>query len=252
MSTHYPQRKPMPPSHEEPRSMEFLAADALNHRSESELTISGLRRQLVETQAQLERERQSAAEYAAMMDDEIAARDARIETLGVDKVTGLPTRRKLEEEFTLLTQPHELQRRNDSAEGHSVIFIDADNFGQINKTFGEPVGDKVLGRIGEALRNRTRRSDVIGRYGGEELLVIAPNTSIEQAMVLAEGIRAEVEQYVPDEEVTALTVSVGVGNLGNELLLEDAVVEANQAMRAAKLAGKNQVVSYDDLPETGN
>ena len=176
---------------------------------------------------------------------------ARVEELGIDLVTGLPTRRLLEEEYERIVRPHPTNRRSElrpaSDEEHSVLFLDVDNFGEVNKRHGEPVGDVALRRVADVMRRRIRHNDISGRYGGEELVAILPRTGIASAKTVAENVREEIEETAPFDDVARLTASVGVGRLIVASSLKEGVVEANRAMHYAKDTGKNRVVSYEDF-----
>jgi diguanylate cyclase (GGDEF)-like protein len=127
----------------------------------------------------------------------------------------------------------------------SLILIDIDHFKRCNDTYGHPAGDALLAQLGAILRRSLRGIDIPARYGGEELVVICPETDAEDARALAERIRTIVEGnrfVLPEGGETRLTVSLGVATLPLHADGEAALVEAaDQALYAAKAAGRNTV-----------
>ena len=133
----------------------------------------------------------------------------------------------------------------------SVMFIDLDHFKRVNDRFGHRFGDKVLIQFAATLNNMMRESDIAGRYGGEEFLVIMPNTRRQQAGMLADRIR----EYLAHQPLTQVegqplhvTASIGIadtedGDFDSAAALVDA---ADQAMYGVKHAGRNGVGHYED------
>jgi len=156
-----------------------------------------------------------------------------------DTLTELYNRRYLEDSLR-----NEITRRNRYQDPLSVALIDVDHFKQINDNHGHAGGDIVLKTFSKALLHCARESDIVGRYGGEEFLVILPKTSPRSAMLFAERIRTNIEKCkiaVGDSECP-VTVSVGVSGVeSNSTALDMAkfVSSADQALYAAKGAGRN-------------
>jgi diguanylate cyclase (GGDEF)-like protein len=124
----------------------------------------------------------------------------------------------------------------------AVLMLDIDHFKQINDQYGHATGDKVLRRLGEILLNRVREIDVVGRYGGEELVVVLPEADIASAHEVAERLRAEIEATFKQGILPAVTVSIGVASLQADIPdFETLVHRADVAMYAAKQAGRNRV-----------
>jgi len=125
-----------------------------------------------------------------------------------------------------------------------VLMLDADHFKSVNDRFGHNGGDKVLRSLVLSIRTTLRESDLIGRVGGEEFVVLSPGADLAGTMMLAERVRATVEKtpLTIDGQSVTLTVSVGVANAassdrdGNTLLQR-----ADAALYAAKRAGRNRV-----------
>lgn len=123
----------------------------------------------------------------------------------------------------------------------SLLFLDLDGFKELNDRHGHQVGDEVLRQLATAIRHELRKGDVCGRYGGEEFVVSLPATDADQAVHIAERIRARLRDAA-SEELPLATVSVGVATrLPNETL-PMLLRRADRAMYAAKRAGRDQVV----------
>ncbi len=131
--------------------------------------------------------------------------------------------------------------------GHSVslILLDIDFFKKFNDTYGHQAGDALLGQMGTLLRKSLRSFDIPARYGGEEMAVILPETSPEDARMLGERIRATVEQnrfQLPEGGEVHLTVSVGVATLPSQAPSEATLIaQADKALFVAKREGRNTV-----------
>lgn len=130
----------------------------------------------------------------------------------------------------------------------SVFLIDADHFKAINDTHGHDAGDRALRVLASACRQGLRHLDVIGRYGGEELVVLLPETSAALAFEAAERLRHEIEQMqIPLlEGEVRLTVSIGVATAGAETETVAALInQADRALYSAKRSGRNRVVAAE-------
>jgi diguanylate cyclase (GGDEF)-like protein len=132
----------------------------------------------------------------------------------LDQLTGLFNRRGLEEHAGALFQG--VQARDQSL---SVLFADLDGFKAINDSLGHHVGDTVLKKVAGLINATIRESDVAARYGGDEFVVIMPDTSLSQAMCVAERLQEAVAQWARGGEVN-LSLSIGMGEApahGHEL-----------------------------------
>ena len=126
----------------------------------------------------------------------------------------------------------------------SVLFLDLDHFKAINDTYGHAAGDEVLRVVADTLKSNLRRSDLIGRIGGEEFSVFLPDTPLAGALPLAEDLRRAVENSQPQvgEVTLRITASVGVACETLALNTMKAIQQnADEAMYAAKKAGRNRV-----------
>lgn len=152
-----------------------------------------------------------------------------------DNLTGIHNRMKLE---LLLTA--EVLRSRRYNRPLSVILIDVDKFKSVNDTYGHLAGDTVLKDIARLLKENIRESDYVGRWGGEEFLVINPETSAHGASSLAEKLRKNIEEH-KFQIVGAKTISLGVATLQGEEWEEDMLKRADQALYRAKNGGRNRV-----------
>ena len=127
----------------------------------------------------------------------------------------------------------------------SVIMLDIDHFKVVNDTYGHDVGDIVIKQLAEILKKHTRESDIITRFGGEEFVVLLPNTDLEGAKKMALKIREIVEQTEVDYGGTnkiAFSVSLGVATLAeNDINIEMVLKRADEALYKAKESGRNRV-----------
>ncbi|QKI89324.1 diguanylate cyclase [Thiomicrorhabdus xiamenensis] len=123
----------------------------------------------------------------------------------------------------------------------SILLFDLDHFKSINDTYGHDMGDEVLQTFTEVITSSIREIDVFGRWGGEEFLLISPNTDIEQAYFLAERIRHEVNN-VHFRQKIRLASSIGVAELRADENLSEIVKRADEAVYSAKEQGRDQTV----------
>ncbi len=126
----------------------------------------------------------------------------------------------------------------------SLLFIDVDGFKKINDTFGHLVGSQALSEMGQVFRRMVRETDVVGRYGGDEFVIILPDTPLNGAMVMAERIRKKVEEceFVAQNLSIRLTVSLGVASCPKHTLTAEGLIKkADAAMYRAKELSKNSI-----------
>ena len=127
----------------------------------------------------------------------------------------------------------------------SLAILDIDRFKRINDTYGHLAGDRVITALSEKLMSRYRESDLLCRFGGEEFVILMPNTELDVAALLAERTRKEVEKLqVPyNGKTISMTVSIGVSqvDLENEETLDPVLKRADDALYIAKKQGRNQV-----------
>lgn len=157
----------------------------------------------------------------------------------VDGLTGLYNRRKLEESVRQLLKTETT---------FSILMLDVDHFKRINDVYGHDQGDAILRQISELLRTHCPDSVIVGRYGGEEFIMICPNLQLSRSYDLAEVVRAASSIYnyqIKDEHPAQITVSIGVAYHesfhSKKESLQDIVQDADQALYEAKRRGRNRV-----------
>jgi diguanylate cyclase (GGDEF)-like protein len=140
----------------------------------------------------------------------------------------------------------ELQRSKREGFKTSILLLDLDNFKQVNDTYGHLVGSQTLVEVGQIMKSKVREKDVVGRFGGDEFIIILPETDSEQAVTIAEGIRRAIEDLKVlrdfDVDISALSVSIGVATYPDHgLEVEELIQKADQAMYHVKQHFKNGV-----------
>ncbi len=133
---------------------------------------------------------------------------------------------------------------------YAVLFVDLDHFKSVNDTYGHAAGDIVLKSVADCLTRNLRASDALGRIGGEEFCIFLPNTDMEGAKHLAEGIRTAIEALMPSigDRQLKITASIGVArNQHSEQTMKEIQQQADQAMYRAKAGGRNRVSAFDEL-----
>ena len=165
-----------------------------------------------------------------------------------DPLTGVGNREAL-----LASLANEVKRANRFGEPLSVAFIDIDRFKPINDTHGHAAGDVVLRQVASIVAGSIRDVDAVGRYGGEEFMLILPGTKPEDAVTLAEKLRLLVMQTpltLSSGETLRLTISIGIaGGEGGHLRTEQLVGDADAAMYSAKSLGRNQTYVFRSISE---
>ncbi|MEA2028561.1 MAG: GGDEF domain-containing protein, partial [Campylobacterota bacterium] len=156
-----------------------------------------------------------------------------------DKLTTLYNRSRLDEKLSWLYENYTKEKKI-----FSIALIDIDHFKRVNDKYGHIIGDRVLIDLAKLLQNNSRDSDTVGRWGGEEFMIIYENISAQNAYKLIERIRKAVESY---DFVTAevQTVSIGIAQyLGEDINIKEFIDQADQALYQAKNSGRNQTVIY--------
>ena len=174
-------------------------------------------------------------DMAAIVVDELELR----RRAGTDALTGLYNRRLLSE-----LAIHEIARARRSSQPFTAALIDIDKFKTVNDTFGHAAGDAVLRAIGPACRAALRTPDLLARYGGEEIAVLLPNTSLEQAAPVLERLRASImAMLVPELKGRwVVTASIGAAQLQcDDADLDAMLSRADAALYRAKESGRNRV-----------
>jgi diguanylate cyclase (GGDEF)-like protein len=158
-----------------------------------------------------------------------------------DSMTKLYNRRHFTQ---LANQTINLAQRNNQQ--ITVIMLDIDKFKNINDTYGHQIGDEVIIALANILKENTRKSDIVCRYGGEEFSIILPNASLTNTQKIAENIRQKTEDFIlktTENSKLNFTISLGIAELSlqEENRLKKALQEADNALYKAKKSGRNKV-----------
>ncbi len=176
------------------------------------------------------------------------ANHALLKASQTDGLTGLDNRRHIEER---LVEMYEHATR--LAEPLGCVMCDVDHFKSVNDTHGHQAGDAVLKQVAEILRETAREIDRVGRYGGEEFIVLLPSANMEDAAAFAERVRAAVEarEFTYAGGTLRRTVSAGVAAWPHPAIrgLESLVKAADDALYAAKGGGRNRVEVFNGSVE---
>ncbi|MBL1210954.1 sensor domain-containing diguanylate cyclase [Geminocystis sp. GBBB08] len=185
------------------------------------------------------------AEQIALILANISMRQNLYEMTITDPLTGLYNRRYLDE--ILEAEVNFAFKNNQKL---SIIMLDIDYFKKFNDTFGHKVGDFILTTISNILRKNTRKSDFVCRYGGEELTIVLPNTSLLEAKKIAEKMRIAIKELTliyDNQPLPPITASFGVANFPeNGLTSRQIIVVADNALYKAKKQGRDCVIIADE------
>jgi len=156
-----------------------------------------------------------------------------------DTLTGIPNRRNL---TNLMGKEASRSRRNGTT--FSMVMCDIDFFKKVNDTYGHDTGDYVLCLVASTIQENLRRQDVVGRWGGEEFLIMLPETKMEDATGVAEKLRGAIEnqEMVFGEYKFNVTMTFGVSVFESELGIEKSIKKADDALYEGKQSGRNKVV----------
>ncbi len=179
--------------------------------------------------------------YDALNHQQVALREAnsRLKELSeTDALTGLKNHRAL-----AVHTKEEAIRAAADGKATSAIMVDVDHFKSFNDSFGHPEGDNVLAQVAELLKSNSRPTDYVGRYGGEEFVVVLPNTKAREATAVAERLRRAIDEHQwPLRRVTA---SFGVSTLpASRISSDELIAQADRALYASKKAGRNCVTHF--------
>ena len=163
----------------------------------------------------------------------------------MDALTGLHNRGWMDDIFD-----REVKRSERDLLPLATIMIDVDDFKDYNDTYGHLAGDKVLTMVAASLRKPLRPNDMVARYGGEEFAVMLPETSLENAVTIAERLRLSVSQADPGKldgkQLPKVTISLGVASRQQKYTLDMLITAADAALYKAKSKGKNCVEVADN------
>jgi len=159
----------------------------------------------------------------------------------LDKLTGVYNRKHFEEALLFLLDSARLDKTE-----FAVIMFDIDDFKGVNDKYGHQTGDEVLAKLSAEVNKCIGKDNIIGRYGGEEFILLLPNVNKEKAISMAEKIRATVEEARILGDKRKVTISIGIAMSAYEFLNSQEIIErADQALYKAKNEGKNRCVLWE-------
>jgi diguanylate cyclase (GGDEF)-like protein/PAS domain S-box-containing protein len=175
-------------------------------------------------------------EFNKKLELEVKERTIELENLAItDKLTNIYNRLRLDQE---LSYNYKNYLRYDKI--YSIILIDIDLFKKVNDTYGHQVGDEVLQKVSFIMKELIRSTDILGRWGGEEFMIISPNTDIDGAYTLTQNIRSNIEKTMFDS-VEKVTISAGISQIDSNLDEKSIITKADEALYRAKNKGRNRV-----------
>lgn len=168
------------------------------------------------------------------------------EAVRIDQLTGVLNRRGLEEAFNA-----EIARFNRGGGALCVALLDIDNFKNLNDTHGHQAGDMALKHLADVVKNTVRPTDIVTRLGGEEFVVLLPNTNLDEAVIAMTRLQRNLTKayFMANNEKLLITFSAGVSLYRKDEMEANVLQRADLAMYKAKKAGKNRVMTENDLVE---
>jgi len=169
-----------------------------------------------------------------------------------DDLTGLYNQRYLE---LILDRELSLAKRNDTA--FSVLFLDLDHFKNVNDNYGHLIGSRLLFEVGEEIKKTLRESDITFRYGGDEFVMVLSHTALDDAIMVAERVRQQIEKkrFLAREKMEIrLTASIGVASVPEHANSKSQILKAaDEALYGVKKAVRNKVIAatamHSDSPK---
>ncbi|MCC5812156.1 MAG: diguanylate cyclase [Ectothiorhodospiraceae bacterium] len=160
------------------------------------------------------------------------------ELIARDSLTGLLTHARIKEALAV-----EFQRAQRTGRPATVAMLDIDRFKRINDSYGHAVGDRVIKALANLLRHRLRRTDVLGRYGGEEFVAVLPDCDVDKAEEIFDDVRRRLQAlpFTGTTEDFSVTLSAGLASLLDYGLADDALQAADEALYTAKAGGRNRI-----------
>ncbi|MGE4370166.1 MAG: ABC transporter substrate-binding protein [Burkholderiaceae bacterium] len=180
---------------------------------------------------------QTANQRLAAAEHELREKNRLLQELSItDKLTGTFNRHHLD---TALH--HHFQQAKRYQRPLSIVLIDLDHFKAVNDTYGHHTGDEILQRFAQTVAGRLRKTDIFGRWGGEEFLIICPETDRSGAVILADSIRQTVAGGMTLTKDLTQTISAGVAQAGEAGTIDELIMLADNRLYNAKQAGRNRV-----------
>ena len=182
------------------------------------------------------------AKEAIVVIKDISEEVKQLEAANTDQLTQLPNRRAIDSRLS-----EAVSRSNRQGTDLYMALIDLDYFKRVNDKYGHSFGDTILVDAAQYLKSTIRETDFVGRWGGEEFLVLLPKTNIEQGIPVAETIRETIanKPIIYDDVEHHVTLTLGVASYSTNSSFEDTIQRADKALYKGKELGRNQVIPAD-------
>jgi diguanylate cyclase (GGDEF)-like protein len=158
-----------------------------------------------------------------------------------DPLTKLSNRRDMVDRLD-----YERNRANRSGRPFCIAMADIDHFKKVNDTYGHDAGDTILEKVSELMTHTMRRQDIVSRWGGEEFLVLMPETDLEGSTTAMEKVRETIEETVfhhRDDDIR-ITITIGISQYSEQLGIDETIKHADLALYNGKTAGRNRIIPF--------
>ena len=227
------------------RSNEFISSDEINNVQKLQTEYKNL----LDNYKKLFKQSKRLIRMSDKMEAELAITKAELEKYSkklqmqatTDTLTGLANRRKITE----LLKEEIKKLEEDNNNNFNIIMLDIDFFKKVNDNYGHPMGDEVIKKVSNHMQDKVGSEGVVGRFGGEEFLTILYNNNIQEAALLANQIRSDIESKKIEFEgkQISVTVSMGIACSSETVVYQELLNKADERLYKAKENGRNQVIT---------
>ena len=227
------------------RANEFIGLEEINNVQQLQTEYKSL----LDNYKKLFKQSKRLIRMSDKMEAELAITKAELEKYSkklkmqatTDTLTGLANRRKITE----LLKEEIKKLEEDNTNNFNIIMLDIDFFKKVNDNYGHPMGDEVIKKVSNHMQDKVGSEGVVGRFGGEEFLTILYNNDIQQAALLADQIRNDIERKKIEFEgkQISVTVSMGIACSSETVVYQELLNKADERLYKAKENGRNQVIT---------
>ena len=227
------------------RANEFISLEEINNVQKLQAEYKNL----LDNYKKLFKQSKRLIRMSDKMEAELAITKAELEKYSkklkmqatTDTLTGLANRRKITE----LLKEEIKKLEEDNTNNFNIIMLDIDFFKKVNDNYGHPMGDEVIKKVSNHMQDKVGSEGVVGRFGGEEFLTILYNNNIQEAALLANQIRSDIESKKIEFEgkQISVTVSMGIACSAETVVYQELLNKADERLYKAKENGRNQVIT---------
>ena len=227
------------------RANEFIGLEEINNVQQLQTEYKSL----LDNYKKLFKQSKRLIRMSDKMEAELAITKAELEKYSkklqmqatTDTLTGLANRRKITE----LLKEEIKKLEEDNNNNFNIIMLDIDFFKKVNDNYGHPMGDEVIKKVSNHMQDKVGLGGVVGRFGGEEFLTILYNNDIQQAALLADQIRSDIESKKIEFEgkQISVTVSMGIACSSETVVYQELLNKADERLYKAKENGRNQIIT---------